>query len=305
MSRQFDDLLLGSIELFCRTAEAESFTAAANQAGVTPAAVSRSISRLEARLGVQLFARTTRRIRLTESGRTYYAQCRQALAQLTEAERELSGTQRAPSGTVRISLPTSYGHHRVLPVIPEFMAMYPDIELDLHISNRNVDFFAEEFDLAVRVRVPPDSGLIAHTLERAAPIVVASPDYLKRHGTPRHPDDLAQHSCIQFILPRTGQVIPWTFLENGNERAITPQGRVRCSDDILGVVTLVKHGAGLCQTYRFIVEQELASGELVDVLPEFTGPGRPMSLIYPANRHMPSRVRVLIEFLKQRLGAAR
>jgi DNA-binding transcriptional LysR family regulator len=301
MPRHFDDLLLGSIELFCCTAEAESFTAAAASVGLTPAAVSRSVSRLEARLGVQLFVRTTRRVRLTESGLAYYEQSRQALAQLIDAERELAGEQRLPSGTVRLSLPTSYGHYRVLPLLSEFREQYPEINLDIQLSNRNVDFSAEGFDLAVRGRALPDSGLVARKLEDAELVVVASPMYLSRHGEPASIEALRQHDCIQFLLPRTGQSIPWLLRKEGRDIEVPTRGAIRCSDDILGPVTLAINGAGLFQTYRFIVAQQLQQGCLREVLQGHCGTSRPFSLLHPANRHMPRRVRVLIDFLITRL----
>jgi DNA-binding transcriptional LysR family regulator len=174
MRRQFDDVLLGSIELFCLAAEIGSFTGAALAAGVTPAAVSRSVSRLEARLGVRLFVRTTRSIRLTEGGQAYHQQCRGALNQMLEAERELMGQQQAPSGPLRISIPTTYGHHRILPLLPEFRRQYPQVRVDIHLGNRNIDFVDEGYDMAIRVRAQPDSGLIARHLEDAALVVVAT-----------------------------------------------------------------------------------------------------------------------------------
>ena len=204
MDRQFDNLRLGSIELFCLTAQHQGFTAAAKATGLTAAAVSRSVARLEERLGVRLLMRTTRRVRLTEVGQRYYDQCRQALAQLSEAEREASGQQLKPAGLVRMSLPTSYGHHRVLPLLPAFSKKYPDIEIELQLSNRNVDFTEEGFDLAIRGRTPPDSSLVARKLEDAALVVVAAPAYLKRHGKPASPDQLGQHAgnlrCLSRLL---------------------------------------------------------------------------------------------------------
>src|ERR1700756_2010330 len=182
MHRHFDDVQLGSIELFCLAAEPGSFTAAANAAGVTPAAVSRSISRLEKRLGVRLFVRSTRSIRLTEGGREYFDQCRAALGQLAEAERRVTGEQVQPSGSIRISAPTTYGHHRLLPMLPLFRAKYPLIKLEVHISNRNVDFHEENFDLAIRFRTQPDSTMVARQIEDASLVIVASPAYLKRAG---------------------------------------------------------------------------------------------------------------------------
>ena len=164
MTRHFDDVQLGSIELFCLAAETGSFTAAANLAGVTPAAVSRSVARLEERLGVRLFVRTTRQMRLTDSGRLYYQQCRQALTQLVDAEREVTGQQSQPSGLLRISVPTPYAHYRLLPKLPAFRRQFPDVQVDVHISNRNIDFADDGFDLAIRGKAPTDSGLIARTL---------------------------------------------------------------------------------------------------------------------------------------------
>lgn len=304
MGRHFGDLMLGSIELFCLTAELQSFTAAATAAGLTPAAVSRTVSRLEARLGVQLFVRSTRRVRLTEQGRSYFVQSREALGQLVEAEREITGDQRLPVGTTRISLPTSYGHYRVLPLLPAFRAAYPGVELDVQLSNRNVDFSAEDFDLAVRGRVPPDSNLIARKLEDADLVVVASPGYLRQYGVPTNLEGLGSHQCIQFLLPRTGQPVPWLLRDKGREFEWSTSGPVRCSDDILGPVTLARHGAGLLQTYRFIAEHDLQLGTLTEVLGQFRGASRPFSLLYPSNRHMPLRVRVLIDFLTGHLVAA-
>ena len=299
MQRQFDDVMLGSIELFCLAAELGSFTAAGLAAGVTPAAVSRSIGRLEERLGSRLFVRTTRSIRLTEGGRGYYEQCRQALTQMVEAERTLTGQQQEPSGTLRISLPTTYGHHRILPLLPEFRRRFPKVQVDVHLGNRNIDFVGEGYDLAIRARAQPDSTLIARPLEDARLVVVATPEYLARAGTPQTLDDLARHDCIQFELPSSGRRITWLFSEDGTEREILTEGGYVCSDDVLGGVTLAKHGAGLFQTYRFIVERELADGSLVEVLQPFAGRSRPFTLLYPHGRHMPLRLRTFVDFIME------
>ncbi|HCN47040.1 MAG TPA: LysR family transcriptional regulator [Pseudomonas sp.] len=301
--RQFDDVQLGSIELFCLAAEEGSFTAAALAAGVTPAAVSRSVARLEERLGVRLFVRTTRSIRLTDGGKSYYEQCRQALTQLVEAEREVMGQQQEPSGTLRISLPTTYGHHRILPLLAEFRARCPRVQVDIHLGNRNIDFVEEGYDAAIRVRAQPDSTLIARLLEDAALVLIATPEYLARVGTPKSLDDLERHECIQFELPSNGRRISWLFTENGQPREISAKGGYVCSDDVLGGVTLAKSGAGLFQTYRFIVERELADGSLVEVLAEYGGRSRPFTLLYPHGRHVPLRLRAFIDFLMEKKRA--
>jgi DNA-binding transcriptional LysR family regulator len=297
MKRQFDDVLLGSIELFCMAAELSSFTAAATAAGVTPAAVSRSVSRLEERLGVRLFVRTTRQIRLTDGGRVYFEQCRQALSQLTEAERQITGAQVKPSGPLRISAPTPYAHYRLLPLLGEFRRQYPDVTIDIHVSNRNIDFADEGYDLAIRGRAPADSNLIARKLEDAELVLVASPAYLKRAGTPTSLDDLSKHECIQFDLPSTGKRIPWPFMRDGQQVDVVTEGGLCCSEDVLGIVTLARSGAGLVQTYRFIVEQDLASGALIELLPQHGGASRPFILLYPHARHLSLRVRTFVDFL--------
>lgn len=302
MKRQFDDILLGSIELFCLAAELKSFTAAAVQAGVTPAAVSRSVSRLETRLGVRLFVRTTRQIRLTEPGLAYFTQCREALGRLVEAEREVTGQQLAPAGVLRISVPTPYGHYRVLPLLAAYRALYPAVQVEVHLSNRNIDFAEEGYDLAIRVRPPPDSSLVARKLEDAQLVVVATDSYLASCGTPRTLEDLVQHNCIQFYLPSDGRKIDWMFRRKGADVDIATSGAYSVSDDVLGCVTLARHGSGLLQTYRFIVEEDLRGGALREVLTEFGGRSRPVTLLYPQNRHVPQRVRSFVDFMVGKLA---
>lgn len=301
MGRHFDGQMLGSVELFCKTAELQSFTAAAAQAGVTQAAVSRSISRLEGRLGVQLFVRSTRSVRLTERGQAYYEQCRQALGQLIDAERELTGHQTVVAGLIRMSLPTSYGHLRVLPLLAEFRRTYPQVRLEVQLTNRSADLVAEGIDLAVRARNPPDSGLVSRKLEDAELVVVGSPAYLKRHGTPTNLTDLKRHECIQFERPLTGQVIPWPLNVDGECIDVNTAGSLCITDDVLGLSTAARAGIGLAQTYRFIVEEDLKNGMLVEVMREFGGASRPFNILYTPHRHMPQRVRLLVEFLVNKL----
>lgn len=299
MTRHFDDLQLGSIELFCLAAETGSFTRAASLAGVTPAAVSRSVARLEERLGVRLFVRTTRQMRMTEGGQNYYEQCRQALAQLLDAEREVTGGQSTPSGVLRVSVPTPYAHYKLLPLLPLFRQRYPDVHIDIHASNRNIDFVEEGYDLAIRGREPADSSLIARRLEDAELVVVATPAYLERAGTPLTLDALTKHDCIQFEMPSSGRNAAWSFRLAGKRIALETSGSYTCLDDYLATVTLVKSGAGLMQAYRFTVQKELDAGELVEVLTEFGATSRPFMLIYPHARHVPLRVRVFIDYLTQ------
>lgn len=302
MERNLNDVMLGSLELFCLAAELESFTAAAQAAGLNPAAVSRSVARLEERLGARLFVRSTRRIHLTDSGRTYYEHCRQALSLMRDAESKLTGAQAAPSGLLRISIASPYGHYRVLPLLPKFRTLYPLVQFEVNLSNRNVDFTAEDFDLAIRGRTPPDSSLIARKLEDAELVLVASPAYLARAGAPRSLDDLSRHDCLQFVLPSTGQFVSWQFRVDGRDVDLATPPSYRCVDDYLGIVTLARQGAGLLQTYRYIVQDDLAAGRLRELLPDFGGRSRAFSLIYPNREHTALRVRAFIDFLVEELS---
>jgi DNA-binding transcriptional LysR family regulator len=303
MARAFDAMQLGSIELFCRSAELGGFTAAAAAVGVTPAAVSRSVGRLEARLGVRLFVRTTRRIRLTDDGRLYHEQCQQALLQIAEASRVVAGQQAMPTGVLRISAPTTYAHYRLFPLLPRFVAAYPKVQIEISVSNRNIDFVEEGFDLAIRLGTPQDSRLVARKLEDATLGLFASPDYLKRRGTPKNLADLKTHDCIPFVLPSTGRALPWLFREGGEDVERLLGGPVKVFDDVLGCFNHARAGGGLVQIYHFIADDAVSRGELVEVVKRCGGRTRPFSILYPQNRHMSARVRAFVDFLVLEVGA--
>jgi DNA-binding transcriptional LysR family regulator len=297
-----ETMQLASIELFCRAAEAGSFTAAAESLGLTPAAVSRSVARLEQRLGVRLFARTTRQVALTDEGRLYHAHCTQALAQLQEAAQALSGRQAVPQGLLRISLPTTYAHHRVLPVLPRFQARHPGVQIELQIANRNVDFVDDGYDVAVRGGEPRDSRLVARKLEDASFGVFASPAYLRRHGRPKTPHELPAHRCIQFVMPSTGRPLPWLFVDRGREIDVEVAPSLRVIDDVLGCLGHARAGGGLCQTYHFVAQEAVARGELVELLQPYAGRSRPFCVLYPTQRQLSARVRAFVDFLVQELA---
>ncbi|HZX33263.1 MAG TPA: substrate binding domain-containing protein, partial [Rhodocyclaceae bacterium] len=236
-------------------------------------------------------------IRLTEDGQAYFERCRLALAEIDEAERLVTGNQAEPSGLLRISVPTTYGHYRVLPCLPEFLGRYPGIRVETNISNRQIDFVDEGYDLAIRLGEPPDSGLVARRLEDAELVVVAAPSYLQRRGVPDSLEALRQHDCIQFILPRTGRSMAWIFRDRGKDVDFAFDSRALVSDDVLGCVTLARAGGGLFQIYRFIVEDDLRQGRLVEVLQDYGGRSRPFSILYPQNRHLSAKVRAFVDFM--------
>ena len=307
MSRTFDPVQLGSIELFCKAADAGSFTAAAEALGLTPASVSRSIARLEARLGVRLFTRTTRSVRLTSDGDLYRAQCQQALDQIAEAERAITGRQSVPKGLLRVSVGTVYGHHRLVPLLPAFMSAYPGIDVELNVSNRNIDFVEDGYDLAIRLGEPRDSRLIARKLEDATVGVFASPEYLERHGRPRTLDDLRRHELIQFMMPGSGRAMPWIFRgPEGEEIDFAFRSRQRVHEDVLAGVGWALAGGGLFQIYHFVAQGHVRAGRLVEVMRTAGGRSRPFYVLYPQNRHLSARVRAFVDYLTQAVdGRAR
>ena len=300
--RTFDSTQVGSIELFCKAAELGSFSAAAEALGLTPASVSRSIKRLEERLGVRLFSRTTRNVRLTSEGELYWQECRQALEQIAEAERAITGNQKVPSGLLRISVGTLYANYRLLPMLHHFTTAYPQIELELSLSNRVVDIVDEGFDVAIRIGTPQDSRLIAHKLEDATVGIFATPDYLAKQGMPQTLDDLTNHHCLQFILPTTGRSMPWILrMPDGEEMDYTFRSRFRLFDDACGCVSWGFAGGGLFQTYHFIAGPAVDRGGLVEVLQAYGGRSRQFSVTYPQNRHLSARVRAFVDFMLERL----
>ena len=296
MSRQYDHL--GDVEAFVATVEHGSLTAGASALGTTPSVISRALARLETRLGVQLLRRTTRRLGLTDAGQMYLEQARATFALINEAERQLQDEGSALTGTIRLSVPTTYGHYRLPAKLQRFVHAYPQVQVELSISNRNVDLVAEGYDLAIRLGELPDSGLVARRLEDAPLRLVASPDYLQRKGTPHTITELATHTCLPFVMPSTGRIAPWLFRENGRDLDWTASSAtLRVSDDVLGVVSLAEQGMGLCQTYDFIVAERLQRGTLVEVLPAAAGRTRAFSLIYAPHRRLSAASRALIETL--------
>jgi len=264
--------------------------------------LSRAVTRLENRLGGQLLRRSTRQVKLTEAGRQYLEQARAAFTLLGDAELEIQGQADALRGRIRISVPTTFGHHRLPPLLARYARQYPNVRVELNITNRNVDLVAEGFDLAIRLGELPDSGLVARKLADEPLCLVASPDYLQRAGTPATLASLREHACLPFILPRTGRIAPWVFKEAGQDVEWTAPSTIEVSDDVLGVVSLALAGAGIAQTYDFIAAQHLEAGRLVELLPQLRGRARPFSVVYAPHRRQSAATRAMIDILT---GAAR
>lgn len=282
-----------TIEAFCRSFEHGSFTAAARVLGITPQAVSKAVARLEQALAVPLFRRTTRHVVPTEAARRYYARSVEALGLLRLAESSLGQERASPRGVVRISVPTTYGHHAFLPSLGAFRDRHPEVEVEVEVANHNVDLVRDGFDMAIRLGTPRDASLVARSLGELPLGVFAAPAYLARYGQPRDVQDLERHTCIPFVIPSSGRVLPWSFRTG----AWTPplHGSHRCREDVLGNVTLARAGVGLVHMFVLVVRDALVRSELVEVLKDERGPGRRFSLVYPRQGKLAPPARALAE----------
>jgi DNA-binding transcriptional LysR family regulator len=286
---------LADIAVFSRSAELGQFAAAAEQLRLPPSSVSRAIQRLEARLGASLFTRTTRRVALTETGAVFFQQVRQALQQIEDAEIAAGGAEARPVGRFRLAVPTTYGHVRILPRLPDFQRRNPGLQLEVHVTNRVIDLVEENFDVVIRLGQQPSSGLIARTLENLPIGTFAAPSYLEARGEPTEPSDLARHVCIGFVYPGSPEPLEWEFMAAGRHHRIAAANGPTIVHDPMGMVTLAVAGGGLIQTGRYVVAEHLAAGRLVEVLESFAGVTRPIVALYPPNRRHSAKLRAFFD----------
>ncbi|HNJ82860.1 MAG: LysR family transcriptional regulator [Piscinibacter sp.] len=291
---------LKQIESFVAVAARGSLTAAANAEGVAPAVIGRRIDALEERLGVKLLVRTTRKITLTHEGSAFLEDCQRLLADLANAEASVSAGGVKASGYLRVTAPAGFGRRHVAPLVPRFIEQHPDVNVSLNLSDRVVDIVNESYDCAVRVGDLPDSSLISVRLADNRRMCVATPAYLKRAGTPKHPNELLRHECLT-LSSDASQTRGWAFVVDGAVTHLRPSGRLDCSD---GQVLHDWCAAGLGIAWRstWEVEQEVASGRLVSVLDDFAAPPNGIYAVFPHAKHLPLRVRLWIDFLKHTYG---
>jgi len=293
---------LKQLESFVTVATKGSLTATALAEGVAPAVIGRRIDALEERLGVKLLVRTTRRITLTHEGSAFLEDCQRLLADLASAEASVSEGGVKASGHLRITAPAGFGRRHVAPQVPRFIALHPDVSVSLNLSDRVVDIVNEGFDCAVRVGDLPDSSLISVRLADNRRLCVATPGYLKRAGVPQHPTDLARHECLT-LSSDASQTRGWAFRVEGEVTHLRPHGRLDCSDgQVLHDWCL--QGLGIAWRSTWEVESEIASGRLQAVLEDYAAPPNGIFAVFPHARHLPLRVRLWIDFLKQTYGSA-
>lgn len=288
------------IETFVAVAMRGSLSAAAQAEGVAPAVIGRRIDALEARLGVKLLVRTTRRISLTFEGSAFLEDCQRILDDVHNAETSVSLGGVKASGHVRVTAPAGFGRRHVAPLVPAFLERNPEVSISLDLSDRLTDIVNEGFDLAIRIGQLEDSSLVSVPLASNHRVVVASPAYLARRGTPQVPADLAGHECLTFGT-YGNQARGWLFTVDGQPVALRVNGRMECNDGAV-LHDWALAGMGLAWRSMWEVREDLAAGRLVTVLDAFAAPDNAICALFPQRRHLPLRVRMLIDFLKETYG---
>jgi DNA-binding transcriptional LysR family regulator len=288
------------LESFVSVATRGSLTAAAKAEGVAPAIMGRRLDALEERLGVKLLVRTTRRLSLTHEGSAFLEDCQRLLADLANAEASVSAGGVKASGHLRITAPAGFGRRHVAPLVPRFRRLHADVTVSLNLSDRVVDVAGEGYDCAVRVGDFPDSSLVGVRLADNRRLCVATPDYLKRHGVPRHPNDLAKHDCIT-LSSEASQTRGWAFRVEGEIVHVRPTGPLDCSDGQV-LHNWCLQGLGIAWRSTWEVERDIGEGRLVEVLGDFSAPPNGIYAVFPQRKHLPLRVRLWIDFLKHHYG---
>ena len=290
---------LNQMAVFARVVATGSLSAAARELSLSPAMVSRRLAALEARLGVRLVNRTTRSLHLTDEGAQYYESCARVLAEIEQADAEVSAGRQSPQGTLRVALPASFGNQYVAPLVPQFARRYPDVQLLLSLSDRTVNLVEEGFDLAIRIANLADSSLAARKLAPNRRVVCASPAYLARHPQPRTPQDLAQHNCL--IAGDFSST--WDYKgPDGKPGSVRVTGRYVCDNwEVLREWALAGMGIALKSTWD--VRRHLEDGSLVSLLRDYSFHGDvAIWAVYPHRRHLPAKTRAFIDFLAASFG---
>jgi DNA-binding transcriptional LysR family regulator len=290
---------LQAIQVFVQVVESLSFVRAAERLGLSTTAVSRQVAELEKHLQSRLLQRTTRRISLTEAGRTFHDRCVQILAELDEAEREAAQEAAEPRGTIRLTTSINFGTRQVTPAIAAFLARHAHVKFDVALSDRIVDIVEEGYDLAVRIGGTGAQNLVARKLGETRLVACASPGYIATQGAPAAPEDLVRHNCLTYEYAMRDT---WTFRDAaGRERTVRVAGSLNSNNGDLNVAAAVQ-GLGIAMEPDFIVGVELRNGALVPVLGSFEAPALPIYAVYPSRRFLPAKVRAFVDFLADRFA---
>ncbi|RQR58612.1 LysR family transcriptional regulator [Burkholderia sp. Bp9126] len=294
---------LHAMRIFARVAHLGSFTKAAEQLQLPRPTVSNAVQYLEKHLKIRLLQRTTRRVALTAEGTAYYERCVRLLADLDDAETLFEDAGASPRGVIRVDLPERFALNEVIPALPAFHARYPDLRVVISTTDRFVDLVADGIDCAVRVGALSDTSLVARRLGELAQVNCASPAYLARHGTPRSPDDLPEHVAVGYFSSRTGRELDWEYadMDTGEMHAVKMRSIVSVNSSQAYLACCLA-GLGMIQAPRDSLDAPLASGALVEVLPEWNAAPLPVSVVFPHGRHLAPRVRIFVDWLAQTIG---
>ncbi|MBU3738628.1 MAG: LysR family transcriptional regulator [Rhodoferax sp.] len=287
------------MRVFAAVVDAASFVAASEALGLSKAAVSRTVSELEHRLGVRLLHRTTRKLSLTPEGDVFLARCRDILSAIEASEAEISTRSVIASGLLKVSVPVSFGLRHLAPLWSEFLDRHPQVTLDVQLADRVVDLVDEGFDLAVRIGRLPDSSLVSRRLASTRLVLCAAPGYLQRRGTPRHPSELAQHQVVGYSLLSMGDL--WQFTGPDGPVGVRVRPRLWSNNGDTCIAAAVQ-GAGIQLQPTFLVGPQLASGELVEILPQYHSVELGIYAVYPSRKFVLPKVRAVVDFLADRLG---
>ena len=286
---------LTSMQLFVSAVESGSFSATARSMNLTPSAVSKQISRLEDRLGARLFNRTTRQLAPTQEGRAYYERCQRILADIQEAEAAVTELNADPRGVLRLNMPVVFGRRHIVPILGEFLERYPNVSMELSMSDQFVDPIAEGSDMLIRVGELKDSSLIARKLAEARRVIVATPGYWKKHGCPDKPEDLRVHNCLTYSYLSSGNTLRITDTA-GKEHVVQATGNL-ASNNGEALLEAALQGLGIVNLPTWMVGPDLESGRLVEVLGDYAQPEPSVHAIYPPGRHLSAKVRAFVDFL--------
>jgi LysR family transcriptional regulator for bpeEF and oprC len=287
------------MRVFARVVEQGSFARAAEDLDIARPSATTAVARLEKRLKVRLLHRTTRRLSLTDEGRAFYQGCVRMLDELAETEDALSGAHRSPRGRLRVSTPNAFIQQQFFPALPRFLARYPDLELEMVLTDRAVNMVEEGIDCAVRaVPLADDSTLIARPVSRVRLVTCASPAYLEARGVPRSIAELERHHCIRFISPSTGRTTDWRFKRGKEELAYTPRGSFAVTS-LEGAAAAAAVGIGIAQVSDALVIAALRTGALRALLVEWAAPGPTLSVVYPSSRYLTAKVRAFSDFVAE------
>ena len=288
-----------ALPIFVTVVECGSFSAAGQKLGLSKSAISKRITQLEQHLGIQLLQRTTRSLSLTDAGARYFEYIRPAVLLTQEGLDAISELQQTPKGNLRISVPMVFGRLYIAPLIAEFLKRYPDIQLQIQMDDKTTDLIAGGFDLAIYIGELPDSSLIARKIAPCLSVICASPAYLAQHGLPIVPNELTQHNCLFYSYFQDG--VEWSFQSPDGMQRIQPKGNYQVNNsDAIHRACL--DGLGIANLPRFIVESDLQAGRLQTILTDFPLPEHGIYAVYPQRKYLPTKVKVLIEFLRDKLA---